>query len=281
MNLTDIIHRNPSTAWTEGDNIPWNEPGFSERMLKEHLSQDHDAASRRTATILGHTDWIYAQLLAGRPARVLDLGCGPGLYASQLARKGCTIKGIDFSPASIRYARETALREELSCQYTEDDLRNADFGTGFDLVMLIYGEFNVFQPGDAVLILRKAYAALAEGGTLLIEPSPLESIERIGHSAPSWYTSAAGLFSDQPHLILQESAWDEKAHTATNRYYIIAAGSGEVTRHAASYQGYTKDELKEILSDCGFSDICFLPALGVDDPSAPDAEFIAIQARKR
>ena len=24
--------------WDEGDNIPWNEPGFSRRMLREHLT---------------------------------------------------------------------------------------------------------------------------------------------------------------------------------------------------------------------------------------------------
>ena len=281
MNLTDLLQRTPPAAWTEGDNIPWNEPGFSERMLKEHLSQDHDAASRRTETIQRHCAWIYEKLLSSKTGNVLDLGCGPGLYASRLANKGCSVTGIDFSPASIRYARETARRDGLSCHYSEADLRAADFGSGFDLVMLIYGEFNVFKPADAALILRKACAALAEDGTLLLEPSPLGSIESIGRSYPSWYTSSSGLFSEQPHLVLQESAWDEEAHTATNRYYIIDTASGEVTRHAASYQGYTKDELRAVLANCGFTSICFHPALGVDDPTEPDSEFIAITARKQ
>ena len=48
MNLKDIVHRNQNPdPWAEGDNIPWNDPGFSARMLAEHLSQAHDAASRR------------------------------------------------------------------------------------------------------------------------------------------------------------------------------------------------------------------------------------------
>ena len=38
--LMEIVERHKRPApWTEGDNIPWNEPGFSERMLAEHLSQ--------------------------------------------------------------------------------------------------------------------------------------------------------------------------------------------------------------------------------------------------
>jgi hypothetical protein len=80
MNLLDMIERTAIPApWSEGEKIPWDEPGFSERMLKEHLSQEHDAASRRTEHIDAHVDWIHRELLGERPARVLDLGCGPGL----------------------------------------------------------------------------------------------------------------------------------------------------------------------------------------------------------
>ncbi len=60
--LSDILKRNPDpTPWSEGDNIPWNEPGFSERMLKEHLTQEHDAASRRIEKIEQHVAWIHQE----------------------------------------------------------------------------------------------------------------------------------------------------------------------------------------------------------------------------
>jgi hypothetical protein len=50
--ILDIVERSPGPApWSEGDNIPWNDPEFSERMLTEHLSQEHDLASRRSETI--------------------------------------------------------------------------------------------------------------------------------------------------------------------------------------------------------------------------------------
>ena len=48
MKLSDITSRTSAPVpWSEGDNIPWDDPDFSERMLKEHLSQEHDLASRR------------------------------------------------------------------------------------------------------------------------------------------------------------------------------------------------------------------------------------------
>jgi hypothetical protein len=43
MDLMDIIRRQAvPEPWSEGEKIPWNELGFSRRMLLEHLSQDHD-----------------------------------------------------------------------------------------------------------------------------------------------------------------------------------------------------------------------------------------------
>ena len=50
--ILDIVGRTPKPApWSEGDNIPWDDPEFSERMLAEHLSQEHDLASRKSQTI--------------------------------------------------------------------------------------------------------------------------------------------------------------------------------------------------------------------------------------
>jgi len=279
MNLHDLTQRERPAPWSEGDNIPWNEPGFSERMLQEHLSQEHDAASRRSHLIDQHVDWIYRALLGGRPARVLDLGCGPGFYASRLARLGCDCTGVDFSPASIRYARETAKREGLSCRYQLADLRTAQIESGYDLAMLIYGEFNVFKAQDARQILRAMHAALRPGGVALLEYSDLDSIERIGRSAAAWSAQPAGLFSERPHLLLEENFWDAAIQTATTRYYVVDSASAEVTRHAASYHGYTQEEIGELLAQTGFDQLRFYPSLGSETAVSP-AGFLALSARR-
>ena len=89
--------------WT--GRLPWDDPGFSARMLREHLSQDHDAASRRAPVIDRHVAWIDDGVLGGVPSRVLDLCCGPGLYTLRLARRGHSCVGIDFAPAAVAHAR--------------------------------------------------------------------------------------------------------------------------------------------------------------------------------
>lgn len=277
MKLLDIVNRSPSPApWTEGDNIPWHDPDFSRRMLEEHLSQEHDAASRRFDIIDQHVRWIHQELLLGRPTRILDLGCGPGLYTSRLARLGHECVGIDYSPASIAHAEAQARVEKLACRYVHQDIREADYGTGFGLVMLIFGEFNVFSPTDARQLLHKAHGALAAPGSsglglLLLEPHNFSTIQRVGRLAPSWYTAADGLFADGAHICLQESFWDSSRWTATIRYYIIDASSGQVDRYAQSLQAYTEEQYRSILTESGFKDLEFHPSLTGDSDSPEDS----------
>lgn len=275
MNLQQILNRtSPPAPWSEGDNIPWNEPDFSRRMLKEHLSQSHDAASRRFSIIDGQVGWIHADLLRSTPSRVLDLGCGPGLYANRLARAGHACTGIDFSPASVAYAREIA---ESTSAFIEGDLRTTPFGEAYDLIMLLYGEFNVFRPTDAQEILRRAAAALAPGGRLLLEVSTHASIKQMGTVGSSWYTQRSGLWSDRPHLCLEESFWDETAQATTTRYHIVDIESAAVQRWSSSYQAYTDETYRAVLAQAGFTRITMLDGLG----GAPHQDgFLAIIAER-
>lgn len=267
MNILDLIHRSvPPTPWAEGEKIPWNEPAFSQRMLQEHLSQEHDAASRRSEKIDQHVQWIHQLVLGSQPAHILDLGCGPGLYASRLAKLGHACTGIDFSPASIAYARQQAQTNGLACTYYESDVRQANFGSGYDLAMFVFGEFNVFRPSDAHLILDKAYQALKPGGKLLLEVHTLPVVQDLGQQPASWYSQASGLFSDRPHICLFESFWDAPQKVAIERYYIIDAREATVTRYASSMQGYTDEEYRALLESCGFSPVQVFPSLyGVRD----------------
>jgi SAM-dependent methyltransferase len=280
MDLLDVVRR-PSDPepWVEGDNIPWHEPGFSARMLREHLSQEHDAASRRSEKIDRHVASIHATLLAEAPARVLDLGCGPGLYTGRLAALGHRCHGIDISPASIRHARERAAEGGWDCSYDEADLRTADYGRDHDLAMLLFGELNVFAPDDALLILRKAHAALRPGGRLLLEPHTLERVERLGAEPQSWWSSASGLFSDAPHLVLLEHAWHAERRAATVRYFVLDAATAAVERHAQTMQGYDEAAYRELLTSAGFGGVRFHASL---TGSEADAEpgLIAITAHR-
>jgi len=274
VQLLDLVQRQAvPEPWAEGEKIPWNDPGFSQRMLAEHLSQAHDMASRRFAVIDRQVAWIHGALLGSRPARILDLGCGPGLYTSRLARLGHECIGIDFSPASIAYAREQARTEGLDCSYVQQDIRTAEYGTGYGLVMLLFGEFNVFRPAEAQAIVRKAYQALDEGGLLLLEVHTFATVRDLGEQPRSWYSAPSGLFSERPHLVLTESFWDAQRAVATERYFVLDAATGDVARHAASVQAYTDEQYRSLLADTGLAAVIFYPSL-IGSPDETQGEFM-------
>lgn len=280
MKLLEIIQRQSTPkSWAEGEKIPWNDPDFSKRMLAEHLSQAHDAASRRFEIIDEHVNWIHNHVLRGKPTRILDLGCGPGLYTHRLAKLGHYCVGIDFSPASIAYARGQSEEAGLECEYIEQDIRTADYGEGYGLVMSIFGEFNVFRPSEARSILEKAWRALESNGLLLFEPHTFEVVVKLGEQPASWHSSEGGLFSDQPHLHLQENFWDTEHKVAIQRYFVVDAKSGEVTRYSSSTQAYTNEEYQALLVECGFGEVTFYPTLAAS-ASSPEDDLIGILSRK-
>ena len=193
---------------------------------------------------------------------------------------GHTVTGIDFSPASIRYARQQAEKDGLTITYIESDIRQADYGGAHDLAMLIYGEFNVFRPADADLILEKMHAALKPGGRLLLEPQDLPAIQRAKSEPPIWRSYRKGLFSDRPHLFLHENFYDGRSQTVTTRYWIVDAETAEVTRYAQTAQGYTDADLEELLHRHGFEEVTFYPSLAPKE-GEPRQEFFGLTAVRK
>ncbi len=243
--LDSILQRAvPAQPWAEGENIPWNEPTFSARMLQEHLDQSHDLASRRVELIDAQVEYIHEQLLNRSTTRVLDLACGPGLYAERLAALGHSYVGIDFSPAAVTHARATT----ADAEFVEGDVRHTAFPEQSDLIMMLYGQINVFRRAAAADIVARALAALRPGGRLLLEAQTADHVSRIGQRPPTWETHPTGLFSPQPHILLTESFWDEEARTATERFYVVDIATAALTRHAMSTAAYTEREYVELLS---------------------------------
>ena len=248
--------KNIDSPWDGNYKIPWDDPKFSKRMLKEHLSQDHDLASRRSGMIIEQVDWIHVNICNSNPKRILDIGCGPGLYLKHFANKGYIGKGMDFSPASIEYAKNIiGGKFELIC----DDIRKAEFGENFDLVSMIYGEFNVFSPDEINMILRKACNSLNDSGTIIIEPYKYEAVKAIGQTRDTWYKTTSGLFSEKPHICLIENQWNNELKLALQCFHIIDIETCEVNHYRSTTKAWTEDEYEKMLLDAGFNEAYIEP----------------------
>jgi SAM-dependent methyltransferase len=265
--LQSIFNTAPDfdSPWQGRYKIPWDDPEFSRRMLREHLSQEHDLASRKSETIDRQVEWIESHCGEQSPLRILDLGCGPGLYAMRLCRAGRVYRGIDISPASIAYAAEHA-KEGMDCRFTEADVRTADFGDGYGLAMLLFGELNVFSPDECRVILRKMHASLAPGGRLLVEPQKADAVKASGTAANTWFKAPGGLFSDRPHLCLIENHWDESSGVAVQIFHVLDVETGKVDSFRSTTRALPNDMVRNLLTQAGFEGVELRP----DWPQAGD-----------
>jgi SAM-dependent methyltransferase len=278
MELLDIFHQgDPPLPWSVEETFPWQDPDFSRRILKEHLSQQHDAASRRTVLVKKHVRWIHKHVLGGRASRILDLGCGPGLYTSSLSASGHTCVGIDLSPAAIEYARE---HSGVACSYILGDVRSTDFGNGFDLIMMIFGAFNELKPEDARPVLRKAYQALNVGGTLLLEVTTYDAVYDKGNQPPGWYRAEQEFFADEPYLCLTESFWDEEIEIALERYIVIDVATAKVDCYVNSTQAYSELQFRDMLLQSNFDAIEIFPSLTGNKSSFQEEMNVLLAIKK-
>ena len=261
----------PARAWVTGSQIPWNEPEFSRRMLDVHLDPSTHMASRSKDVINRHLDWLTAQVapVSGPDSHILDVGCGPGLYCHELARRGYRATGIDFAPASLNWARSLDQDENLGCRFLEADLTALpdDFAKQVgpvDAVTFWFGEFHSFAPAVAQQILARLASCLRPGGLFVLEYQPWDIF--VKEDSTDWSAHDRSVFCDEPHLWLQEFFWDEAARTEVHVHWIIEQQSGNLKRYIQCHQGWPDDEIAELMAGAGLVDPVYHPPVtGIDE----------------
>ena len=251
----------PPPLWHEGGTLPWSDPAFSERMLREHLDESHGAASRQTDERSAQLDWLWDRLALGHGSRVLDLTCGPGLYAVSLAGRGAYVTGVDYSPASIAYARRLAADAGAAqqCEFVEADVRGyTPEPAAFDAAIFLYGQLAVFPRDEAASLLRKAAGALRPGGRLCLELLDPAHVDKQDNTW--WFTDDTGLWGDRPFLHLGERHWDAAERASVERYYILDLQSGSLDEINLCDQTYEPGEMAGLLHAAGFKWVRSYPA---------------------
>jgi SAM-dependent methyltransferase len=211
------------SAWDAAAELDWGDPVTSRRLLREHLDQDHDGASRRIPTVERHVARL-ARLLPAPPGRLLDAGCGPGLYAVRLARRGWDVVGVDTGTAVLRHARTLARDAEVAVELRRADLRELELDAEFDAVILVYFILEAFPRRRQVDVLRRLAGGLRPGGRLVAElrVRPEQPPGRI----TAWDVVPRSLLSDRPHLLLTDTVYDERRHTFVLREIAVLDDGG-------------------------------------------------------
>jgi len=229
----------------------WNDDYISAQMLNAHLAPKSDGASRRHDFIDRSAGWIASLAAPVAGKRLLDLGCGPGLYTERFHKSGFAVYGIDISRRSIEYAR-TQTSKEISYQcgsYIEEK-----FPDGIDIATMIYCDFGVLSSADRQLILCKTAKCLNPGGIFVFDV--FSPFEYSGRKETTSFTRASGGFWSPDEYV----CFDARIHYPEDRTYLrqVAILTANELRYYNIWEHvFTRRELRTALTKAGFSEVRF------------------------
>jgi SAM-dependent methyltransferase len=278
LDINTLCHlQEKPPVFSPGEAHFWTDPHIASQMLAAHLNPDIDAASRRPDTIQRSCAWIIGALGLQPGAGLLDLGCGPGLYAAHFAQHGLRVTGVDFSQNSIDYAVDAARKTGLEITYRCQDYLTLTDESLFDAALLIYGDFCPLSPEQRSRLLANVWRALKPGGYFVLDVST-PALHQHSRSKSNWYASQSGFWKSGPHLVLEQGfAYPEQA-IYLDQYLVIEA-DGTLSVYRNWFQDYSAATIRSELEAQGFTvDSLWSDLTGT--PYDPIADWIGVVASR-
>lgn len=266
----DIKDKRPSLFEKTTCNI-WTDPYIQQQMLKEHLDPDSDGATRRQDSVSKIIDFILENT---NPAgRLLDLGCGPGLYTSVFRDKNYTVTGIDFNKASIDYA----VQNRGDIRYLMGDYIKEYPQGQYDAVIMIYCDMGTHSDKDRDVLLKNVYDSLDDSGVFIFDVFS-EDFVIDKHETKDWqYASSGGFWSIEEYLLLSQTFHYTEDNAVASQYNLLTKNQN---KHFIVWDRYySEKEIKSCLKSIGFNDISiYKNLLNVNDFTSNSEMFVV--ARK-
>lgn len=243
-----VLHR--PKLFEAGTDQFWNDEHISKKLLEAHLNPDIDAASRKACFLDQSATWI-AEIAPPAPHReLLDLGCGPGLYAEKFSNMGYTVTGIDFSKRSINYAKQKTVENNSGITYYNQNYLTIEYENQYDIVTLIYCDYCALSTQNRGMLLEKIYRALKKNGKLILDVF-MPKVYNDRKENRTWeYYAEGGFWSEEPYLCL-DSVYHYDEDTTELRQSIVQTEAG-VDVYNVWEHFFTENALLEEMQKAGF-----------------------------
>ena len=257
MDITDIISKTEKpNIYEKGTAFMWADEHISKQLLNIHLNPEIDLGSRKKPTIEKTANWILNTQKGKGKLNILDLGCGPGLYAEIFAKAGHIVTGIDISKNSIEYAKQSAKDKKLDISYLNSDyLRIKLESNNYDLVVMIYTDFGVLAPDERERLMKMVFRVLKKGGTFIFDVLKDNELEN-KTSPKTWEATNVGFWKESPYLALSESFLYQKEKVILFQHIIIDT-IGKIETYRFWTHFFSRNDIETILKKHKFTNIRF------------------------
>ncbi|MEU1799483.1 class I SAM-dependent methyltransferase [Streptomyces sp. NPDC019937] len=253
--------------------LPYGDPKFSARLLREQTDTTTTDSSRPPAVIEQQLAWLRDELPGWRAGCVYHPLCGPGAYAAALGGHGLTAYvGVDAGPAVVEHARRRFAGQDHIRFVRGDATDAARLGEVVcDTMLLTYDATNFFAPRVFQELLGSLVRGLRPGGTAVLDLRLAEDGTAGFDEGRRVHRRRTGsVFRDGPHLLLSEGF--TAADGALLGHRIVAVDDGPGGRPAEVFHSVlhvpTAARLTAALTAAGL-DVCVRgrPFAGSDDPN--------------
>ena len=123
---------------------------------------------------LAEVDFILEELKLQPGSKILDMGCGTGRHAIELAKRGYHVTGVDISSGMIAEGKKNATEAGIEIKWIHSDAVKFTTSEKFDAALcLCEGAFCLLNMDDDLIehdlnILRNIYASLKHGTKLIM-----------------------------------------------------------------------------------------------------------------
>lgn len=178
--------------------------------------------------------------------RVLDIPCGIGRHAVELADRGFEVTGVDATEPYLDTARERAAEAGVDCEFVHADMREFRRPETFDLAVNLYTSFGYFEDrADDERAARNIHESLAPGGRLVMSLTSKEVLA--GKFQQRGWSEEDGTY------LLEDREVTDDWSRMENRWILVA--DGETHEFTVSHRLYSAYELSELLREVGFASV--------------------------
>ncbi|MHC4090713.1 MAG: methyltransferase domain-containing protein [Planctomycetota bacterium] len=190
-------------------------------------------------------DFIDQALQLPTGGTVLDVPCGHGRHAIELATRGFQVTGVDISTDFLSAARAAAADRAVKIRWEQRDMRDLPWAGEFDGVFCFGNSFGYLDHSGNVEFLQAAARTLKAGGRFVLDSGVIAESILPNFQPRRWYEVS------DIHMLI-ENRYDPVNSRLVTDYTFIRGG--EVEKRSGSQQVYTCAELRRLLGEAGFSD---------------------------